>query len=110
MIQQRHAGVAVRPHHQTRKPAEKFVRNQGSAIIVNNSELIKTSWTLNSPCLHIVIVIADGGGVEEGGHSDEHRHWPDTGHEQASEGAREVRVPGPGYGHVPTVISLCYIN
>ena len=71
MIQQRHAGVAVRPHHQTRKPAEKFsVRNQGSAIIVIDSVLIKNLRTLNSPCLHIVIVIAESGGVKEGGGGD----------------------------------------
>ena len=80
------------------------VRNQGNAII----ELIKTSWTLHLPCLHIVIVIADGGGVEEGGHGDHHWHWPDARHEEAGEGGREVRVPGPGDGHVPEVIISLY--
>ena len=65
---------------------------------------------MNSPCLHVVVVIADGGGVQEGGHGDHHGDWPDARHEEAGEGEREVRGPGPGDGHVPGVIRHCYDN
>ena len=65
---------------------------------------------MNSPCLHIVVVIADGGGVEEGGDGDHHGDWPDARHEEAGEGEGEVRRPGPGDGHVPGVIRHCYDN
>ena len=58
----------------------------------------------SAPGPHHVVIVADGGGVEEGGHSHHHRHRPDGRHRGRGAAQRQVRGPGPRDRHVPAVI------
>ena len=58
----------------------------------------------SAPGPHHVVIVADGGGVEEGGHGHHHRHRPDGRHRGRGAAQRQVRGPGPRDRHVPAVI------
>ena len=69
-----------------------------------------TVYIISAPGAHHVVIVADGGGVEKGGHCHHHRHRPDGRHRGRGAAQRQVRRPGPRDRHVPAIYTLHFNN